>query len=238
MFRQSAAGIFLGVTVMSSAAYAESRQFDLSSFTEIEISSGVRAEVKVGAPQAVSIEADKRDAFDKLSVEVRNGKLQIGIERGFLESFGELLSGNQPRVTASIALPVLTRIEASAGARVSADVMIGDSLKVDASSGASVTVASLRGAKVSVSASSGGNADLAGRCERLDVSASSGGALELEKLQCAAVRINVSSGGHAAVYASASVDAHASSGGSASVAGKPSEVSVESTFGGHVEVPR
>ncbi len=227
-----------GVMMMSQAATAETRTFDVAPFTEIEVSNGIRTEVVIGEPQAIVVEADQTKDLDDLRVEVRNGRLSLGFERGFFESFGDFMSARNRRVVARITVPVLNEIAVSSGASLAAAGIKGAELGVEASSGASVTLSGLEGERAHIASSSGASVDVAGRCTNLDAEASSGGSLDLAKLVCERVRVRGSSGGSVHVYASQSVDAEASSGGSVSVAGRPTSVRVDSSIGGHVDVDR
>lgn len=227
-----------GVLLMSSAAAAEMRDFDVAPFTEIEVNNGVRAELVIGAPQAVHVEADQQKDLDDLVVEVRNGRLSIGFDRGFFENLGDFMSARNRQVTARITVPSLSEVAASSGASVSGAGVTGPSLGVEASSGASITLSGVDSQRPKIAASSGASVDVAGRCTQLDAEVSSGGNLDLARLTCESVRVRGSSGGRATVYASQAVDAEASSGGSVSVLGKPSSVRVDSSIGGHVDVDR
>jgi hypothetical protein len=236
MLRWQSALIAIGLSIMSAAAVAETRQYDLEPFTEVDISSGVDAEITTGA-QGVSIEATP-STFQHLYVNVRNGKLEIGLQRGILETLGEWLQSGRPGVKARITLPVLTSLSASAGASVDAEAMKGGKVGLSVSSGANASVGRVEGTEIAVSVSSGGHADVVGTCERLSVSVSSGGNAALERLECSAAKVDTSSGGSAHVFARSSIEANASSGGSATVEGHPTNVTINSTFGGNVSVSR
>jgi hypothetical protein len=225
------------VLVSQAAAAAETREFDLPTFDEVYVSSGIKAEISVGGDQSVRIEAESRQDFRRLDVRVRNGKLMIDLERGFFESLRDWMSEG-PNITAYVTAPAVTELGASSGARATAKGMKGRYLTLTASSGAHVTVSELDGEEVSSDASSGGSVDVAGTCTRLDAAASSGGHLDLARLACKEVHVDVSSGASASVFASESLDANASSGGHVRVTGGPHEVNTSTSAGGDVTIDR
>lgn len=219
---------------VSSAALAETRSFDLSAFDEIHVSSGIKAEIVVGGDQSVLVEAESEDDFDELEISVRNGKLLIGLDRGFFTGLRDLFSRG-PDFTAFVTVPALSELDASSGAEVQAKGMSGQFLTIDASSGASITVDELSGEDISASASSGASLDVSGTCDRLGAEASSGGNLDLARLECKDVRVGASSGGQASVFASVSINADASSGGNVEVTGGPDDIEIDVSSGGDID---
>jgi hypothetical protein len=222
-------------SLLSPAALAETRNFDLPAFDEIHVSSGIKAEIVVGGDQSVVVEAEDDDDFDELEISVRNGKLRIGLERSFFESLRDWFSEG-PKLTSRISVPALTELEASSGADVDAKGMSGQYLVVGASSGARLAIDEVNGEDVSASASSGARLDASGTCGRIDASVSSGGRLNLARLECEDVSVDASSGGQAEVFASASVDAEASSGGNVDVAGGPNDIEIDTSSGGDIDI--
>ncbi|MEH6502172.1 MAG: head GIN domain-containing protein [Pseudoalteromonas distincta] len=219
---------------VTSAALAETRSFDLSTFDEIHVFSGIKAEIVVGGDQSVVVEAESDDDFDKLEISVRNGKLSIGLDRGLFGGWRGLFSKG-PDITAFVTVPILTGLDGSSGAGVQAKGMSGQYLTVEASSGASITVEEISGEDISVSASSGAVIDASGTCGHLGGEVSSGGNLDLARLECKDVRVDASSGGNASVFASVSINADASSGSNIDVAGGPDDIEIDVTSGGDID---
>ena len=89
------------VLFVSPAVLAETRSFDLPAFDEIQVSSGIKAEIVVGSDQSVLVEAESDDDFDELEISVRNGKLSIGLDQGFFRSLSGMLSEG-PDITAFV----------------------------------------------------------------------------------------------------------------------------------------
>jgi len=223
---------FVAAALFPAIAQAETRTFDLPPFDRIDVSAGIRAEIVVGGDQSVRIDTDS-GTFQDIEVAVRNGRLVLGLDRGFFNSLLELFSPGSD-VVAYVSVPVLNEIDASSGALVEADAMSGEFLSLNSSSGAQISVSEITGDEVRVSSSSGASIDASGACGRLDADTSSGAHLELERLQCDAVGVDASSGASATVFAVVSIDLQASSGGSVDVAGKPGDITVNTSSGGSV----
>jgi hypothetical protein len=234
MNRYAAAVLSAAALLMPSAALAESRSFDLAPFDEIEVSSGINARVTVGSAQSVRVDYSTEDDVRNLEVVVRNGKLFIDLERGFLESLTDWFSDG-PDIVAHVSVPALTEVGANSGASVAVDGMSGQFLTVEASSGANMVVEELTGEEVDVGGSSGASIDISGTCGRLSVEASSGAQLDLGRLQCRDVTVDASCGAGASVFASASIDADASSGAGIEVSGKPDKIDIDTSSGGGID---
>jgi hypothetical protein len=200
----------LGVAAVALPAAAETRSFDLPPFTGIDASAGVDVYARVG--EAQSVEAEQKDGkFDQLELEVRDGVL-------FVSSKGEGwgIFGNRPRFEVRVSMESLDLVDSSAGADVEAKGIDSERVTVDVSSGA--------------------DAELSGTCGRLDVDVSSGADADAEELVCEEVTVDASSGADAVVHATRRIDADASSGADIKVYGGPSEVEMETSSGGDVEM--
>lgn len=190
------------------AASAETRDFDLSNFNRIEISTGINAIVEIGGEFSVRAETDDIKILEDLRVEVRGRKLIADLDIGFLDS----LLGKNRNVTVYITLPDLTEVEGNAGADIMVSGSYGPELLAAASSGASLIIDGITSSRVDLDASSGGSLRATGECINLRVDASSGASVNASKLTCENVRAEASSGASAVVFASTSIDADASSG--------------------------
>jgi hypothetical protein len=223
------AGAFISLTA---GALAQSRNYDLPDFDSVSVSAGVTAIIAVGGTQSVTAESSSAAALNRLEVDVRDRRLEIGIESnplGLLFNFGR-----SDRIVVRISAPHVSKAEASSGANVDVDGMSGDSLALFASSGAALAATGLSGAAVTIDGTVGANLDVSGTCGRLSASASSGASVEAGDLVCGEVRAQASSGAHLTVYAQTAIDADASVGGGVTVRGKPADMKVTSSTGGAV----
>ncbi len=234
MFKMSRFQALAASTVLLAAPVAvsaETREFDLSEFNSVEISTGINAVVEIGGDFSVRAETDNTKILEDLRIEVRGHKLIADLDLGFLDS----LLGKNRDVTVYITLPDLTEVEGNAGADVLVSGSYGPELFAAASSGASVLIDGLTSKRVDLDASSGASVRVSGECVNLRVEASSGGSVNASKLTCEIVKAEASSGGSATVYATGSIDADASSGGGIDVEGGPTRIEVDESSGGDVD---
>ena len=234
MFRMSRFQALAASTVLLAAPVtvsAETRDFDLSEFNRIEISTGINAIVEIGGEFSVRAETDNTKILEDLRIEVRGRKLIADLDIGFLDS----LLGKNRDVTVYITLPDLTEVEGNAGADVLVSGSYGPELVAAASSGASLLIDGLTSDRVELDASSGASLRVSGECVNLRVDASSGGSVNASKLTCEIVKADASSGGSATVFATTSINADASSGGGIDVEGAPTRIEVDESSGGDVD---
>ncbi len=128
------------------------------------------------------------------------------------------------------------KLDVSASSSGEADVFSngnGD-VAINASSSGDVNVVSAAAARFRVDASSGASVEMSGNCKSLSVSASSGAGIDSQGLNCERATVNVSSGADVEAYATISATGNASSGGSVSFAGKPTEQNIAESSGGSV----
>ena len=92
-----------------SAAYGESRSYDLPPFDRIDVSAGIKLVATVGEDQQVEVFTENGD-FHDFSIEVRNGELRTKREQSRL-SWHKSRQDYEVRVS----IENLERIEASSG---------------------------------------------------------------------------------------------------------------------------
>lgn len=226
-------------TTMSTAAFAQSRDFDLTGFDRIDIATGLDATVTIGDAFSVHAESRSQDALDNLQLDVVGGVLTARIEQNFLDFIVSgglvgLLLSNGNAVTLEITLPALAGVNASSGADVTLPGLVADRIELDASSGADITVSAGKLGDVLVSSSSGSDIELSGTATSIDADSSSGSGIDADDLIVATATANASSGANVSVHATQSVHANASSGGDIEVRGNPSKREVDSSSGGDV----
>ena len=225
--------------LMSTTAFAQSKDFDLTGFDRIDIATGLDARIKLGDAFSVNAQSRSQDALDNLNLTVDDGILRARFEQSFLDFIisgglvGMLLnSGNA--VTIDITLPTLAGVNASSGADVDLTGITAGELDLDASSGADISVMDAILGAVTVSSSSGADIELSGTAETVDAEASSGAGIDAEDLVAETVTAAASSGASLSVHATASLHARASSGGDIDVSGNPASRDVDESSGGDV----
>jgi hypothetical protein len=224
--------------LVSGAAQADERKFDVAAFDSVHIATGINAEITLGEPQTVRAEA-RSNILDKLKVEVSDSELSVSVDQSFLDFIlnGGILGGllfGENKTTVYITVPELTAVAASSGADVRADRIEADGFEVNASSGADINLTGFVGANVETRVSSGADIRMDGTCGALDVRASSGANAHLRDLECQVVEADASSGSDIDVTALEEINAQANSGANINIYGNPARTNVESSSGGDI----
>ena len=219
--------------LLAAPALAETRTIEVPAFSALDVSSGIDAIVTVGGAQSITAEAKDKRLLDDLQLKVEGGTLKAYYDWSFFDIFS---FGDRDQIKLTIALPALSRVEASAGADVEATGVTGDALKFSSSSGADLMLRAVAGKSIDLNASSGAGLKIEGSCEDGKANSSSGSNLEADKLLCATMDANSSSGSDLDVYASKSIKANASSGSDLTIYGNPPEVDQESSSGSDIKI--
>jgi len=215
---------------LAGAASAETRTFDVGSFTNIDISAGLDLSFDEGASQSISVENKKGD-FSDIEVLVKGDTLVLKRKKN---NWG--WGRKRERYDITVTAPVINGVEASSGSDVTGRGMSGSDVSVDVSSGADVTVTDVSGGTVRIQTSSGSDASVSGTCSNVDAQASSGSDLEARGLVCQNGQADASSGSDISIYVTGSVDAEASSGADVDVYGSPTDVNSDKSSGGSVSI--
>ncbi len=207
--------IFMMLFLMTAgAAAAETRTYDFTEFTKVEVSDGVSAAVTVGGDFLVQAEAIRGD-LDRLNLDQVGDIIRVSRKN----RWGLFSSGNRDRFEVTIVLPELTEVDSSAGASV--DVAgAGDNLsKARASSGSTLKLEAALLDSIDLSASSGATLRASGSCSFIKGRSSSGSSLLAGDLECETADLDSSSGSSLRAYASRSAVLEASSGASLTLSG-------------------
>jgi putative autotransporter adhesin-like protein len=224
---------------MASGAMAESRDFELSGFDQVDIHTGINATVTLGDSFSVRAESANKDLLDKLEVTLDSSKLSASVDQSFLDFIfnggvvGQLLGANELKLT--ITLPKLAAVSVSSAADVEVVGAKGD-LDLNVSSGADLSIPGAALGAVRLELSSGSDTMLSGTCDTLTISASSGSDLKAGDLKCATATVDASSGSDVAVFANKSIKVEASSGSDVEVSGNPPETAIDSSSGADISL--
>jgi hypothetical protein len=205
------AAIALAGCVATAAGPQTTKTYSLENFSKVSASAGVNVVLKQG-PFSVTAEGPQ-DVLDHMKIEVHGDTLEIGRKNSM--SFNWFNGGGHAVIT--VTAPNYTGINVSSGSDLD---------------GAGLTLQDVR-----ISASSGADIELSGTCGRLDVDASSGADIETSDLRCNTVEAEASSGADVDVFASASANGDASSGGDITVHGNPPQLNKHESSGGNVKAP-
>ncbi len=202
-----AAAIALAAAAVIGPAWAQQRDYPLSSFSRVSSSAGVHVILKQG-PYSVKAES-ANGSFDKLLLEVRGDTLVAGRKQ-------DLFSwGGGPRYTVTVSAPDYAGFSASSGSSIDGENLSLKDLRVEVSSGA--------------------NVDVTGSCAGLRVSVSSGADFDGGNLKCETASVDASSGADADAFATRSADGEASSGADITFHGRPASMTKDTSSGGSVK---
>lgn len=215
---------------LAATASAETRTFDVGSFTNIDISAGLDLNFTEGAAQSVTVENNKGD-FSDIDVLVKGDTLVLKRKKN---NWG--WNNRRERYGITVTAPVISSIEASSGSDVSGQGMSGERISIDVSSGADVTVTGVEGGVVSIETSSGSDASVAGTCATVRADSSSGSDIDARDLICQNGEADASSGSDIAIHVTGSVNADVSSGADVDVYGSPTDVTTDKSSGGSVSI--
>lgn len=222
--------VSLAAIALAGIASAETRTFDVGTFTNIDVSAGIEVAFEAGPAQSVSVENRKGD-FSDIDVSVRGDTLVLKRKKRNI-GWTARRTGYSVTVTA----PQISGLEASSGSDVAGTGMSGDDIRISVSSGADVSVTGINGGTVSVQTSSGSDATVSGVCNTVRAKSSSGSDLSARDLVCEAGEASASSGSDLSLHTTTSLQAKASSGADIDVYGGPTDVNTDKSSGGSVNV--
>ncbi|MEO0448716.1 MAG: head GIN domain-containing protein [Pseudomonadota bacterium] len=215
---------------LAGTANAETRTFDVGSFTKIDISAGLDLTFTEGGTQSVTVENSKGD-FSDIDVLVKGDTLVLKRKKN---NWG--WNNRRQRYGITVTAPVISEVEASSGSDVSGRSMSGERISIDVSSGADVTVTGVEGGVVVIETSSGSDASVSGTCTTVRADSSSGSDIDARDLVCQNGEADASSGSDIAIYVTGRVEADVSSGADVDVYGSPTDVTTDKSSGGTVSI--
>lgn len=202
----------------------EKRQ--VANFTGVSASNAFEVEIKIGPVTEVLVEADE-NVMEHIVTRVTGNMLKIRTE--------EFISFNGAHLKVIITTPELLDINASSSAEVKVLDVIKSNNKVNFQASSSAEIeAIIEAPVVEIGASSSGSVNISGSTKNYKANGSSGSHIKTRDLLSENTSVNVSSGAVAEVYASVSLDAEASSGGSIRYQGE-ARVKQNVSSGGSVE---
>ncbi len=204
---------------------------NLSSFDELSVSAGIKATLVKSSTNKIEIEVEGIE-LDKVITEVDGDRLEVKIKSNWFGSWGR---NRKVEVVISYS-EALNYISVSSGASLNSEEVVRTASKLDInSSSGAYSKLRIDGSEISVDVSSGASIHLQGSTSDLDVDVSSGSTFKGYDLKAESVTVEVSSGGSAQVYASKSLNADVSSGGSVRYKGNPSQTNIDQNSGGSVK---
>jgi len=222
-----AALFIIGLATSVSLAQQKTEVRNITGFSGIDVSEGIKVELTYGEKEYVEVTADEK-YIDMVVTELDGGELDIHID-------GNNWNNNHYKnILVKVTAKKITSIESGSGASiVSQNLIESDDLEMSTSSGASLKIA-FKAPKAKCEASSGANAKLKGVAKYFDTDASSGSSIQATEVKAINVKASVSSGANISVSAEEEIKAEASSGGSIKYTGNAKMVDIEKSSGGSV----
>ncbi len=194
-------------------------------FTGVKTCCSFKVEVAEGA-FAVRVEAESNlQEFIETEVQGRTLHIKYTEDANF--------KSTEP-IRVYVTLPRLESIDASSSSKVTGTTPFrGEDLELDVSSSADITL-EFSGDRVDLDASSSGRIEVKGSAKRVVADASSASRIDAENLEAEEAQADVSSAANVSVYASKRLRADASSAGSVSYSGSPSDIITDTSSAGRI----
>lgn len=198
----------------------------MSGFTGIAMAVPGQLEVRLGATEGVTIEADE-NLLPLIETTVSRGTLQIRPRRG------EDLDPTVLRIV--VQARQVEQLSLAGSGSISADALKATSLKVDVSGSGSLSLQRAEVEEMSVSMAGSGSATLAGKVRALKVSVAGSGSVSAAALQADEAKVSMAGSGLATVSARNSLKASIAGSGTVRYHGDPK---VDRSIAGSGDVQR
>lgn len=217
--------------LLTLGAHAETRTFDVSGFSALDVSSGLDVTFSTGEAFSVTAEHDY-DNWDKLKIDVRGDTLYLS-RKSTNWGWG---NSRKLKFAITVTAPELNRVESSSGSDVVGSGLTGELVVLKSSSGSDLIVTNVSATNVKAYSSSGSDLDISGTCVELNANSSSGSDLDASDLKCRDVYADASSGSDIEAYATELAYGDASSGADVNIYGGASNIETDKSSGGSVKI--
>lgn len=199
---------------------------NLSGFTGIAMAVPGQLELRLGASEGVTIEADE-NLLPLIETTVSRGTLEIRTRRG------EDIDPTVLRIV--VQARQVEQLSLAGSGSISADPLKAPTLKVDVSGSGSVSLQHAELDELSVSMAGSGSANFAGRARTLKVSVAGSGNVSAARLQADDAKVSMAGSGLATVSARTSLKASIAGSGTVRYHGDPK---VERSIAGSGDIQR
>ena len=188
---------------------SEDRAIDAATTVVLDTSGDLR--IREGQPSLV-IHAPA-SVLDRLTSEVRNGELTLGVKPG---TPGFVLG----RISYELTLPSLETLQINGSGDVDSEVS-SDDLEVGIDGSGELSMNAIDASSVSIEISGSGDVELEGRTDELTVSIDGSADVDTERLDAARVSVDIDGSGDVSVAASDTLDVSISGSASVRYTGSP-----------------
>ncbi len=228
--RMKTKSILLASTLLLLAIFStkaqEKEQRTVSSFSKIEVSSGINLYITQGDELNLTVESVKGE-IHKIITEVSNNTLKIYNKRNYNWGFN-----HTPKVYLTVTQ--LQEITASGGSDVYCQNTINaERLKITTSGGADAYIDANTN-EINIKSSGGSDIKIKGKTDKLIATASGGADINAHGLKAQIVDVNASGGADVSVWAEKELTAKASGAGDINYYGNPSIKNISESVAGDV----
>ncbi|MCX2576257.1 head GIN domain-containing protein [Pedobacter sandarakinus] len=222
--------ILLFLAISGCAANAQdSKNFPVSGFKSIGVSSGIDLYLTQGNSESVSIKTDA-ETLSNIVVEQKGDQINIKFKDGI--SWGGLFSNRV--IKAYVTYKTLSAIAASGGADVFGQNQIKtDRLAIRSSGGSDITL-NVSCTDLSIQSSGGSDISLKGKASNLSIQSSGGSDIDAYELITDYAKVQASGGSDVNIYVNKGLEAAASGGGDVSFKGNAALKKTSSSKSGDV----
>jgi hypothetical protein len=178
--------LFGGLTALRGDGHIVEEARAVRSFSGVEISHGMVAEVTVGPETSVKIKGDA-NLLPHIETRVEDGHLVVGVKDE------HNLRPSEP-IRLTVVTPTLLAVEASGGSEVRAQATAGREFSISASGGSEIEITGIQSDAVTVEASGGSEISLSGGGRELTADLSGGSILKSEEIPFAEAEVDGSGG--------------------------------------------
>jgi hypothetical protein len=189
----------------------QSRQ--VAHFTGVDLNMGGAVEVRLGATEGVTIEADD-NLLPLIDTSVEDGTLRIRPQKRDLQ-----LEPHTLKVV--VQARTLERLTVAGSGSITADGLHGRSLAFDVAGSGSIAANHLDGESVSISLGGSGTLRTAGKADRLQVSVGGSGKVQAGQLAAREAMVSLSGSGQAQVWARETLNVNVAGSGDVGYYGDP-----------------
>jgi len=169
--------------------------------------------IEVGNEESIRIEADD-NILPHLKTRVENGKLTIGVERGYS------IHASVP-IRYALVVQQLSEVGLSGSGKISTAAIKADTMKARLSGSGEITFDGLTGKQLAADISGSGTIKVAGNVEAEEVDISGSGDYYGEDLRSLAADVTVSGSGDSKLWATDALTVHVSGSGNVEYYGNP-----------------
>lgn len=193
------------------------RSFAATGFDRVSLRGSDNVVVRVGAAESV-VATGPESVLEKLKVEVVDGELRIGREKG---SWGMSWSSGSKPTLITVTVPRLSGASVAGSGDMQVDNVNTPSFEGSVAGSGNLAVASLRTDAASLNIAGSGDASFAGHAKSLDISIAGSGNLSAEGLKAERAKISIAGSGDVRAHVSGEADVSIVGSGDVTLGGNP-----------------